>query len=77
MKKTGILELSRNNDHEGLERLRAILYKPDSLPPSAPSPPVGRSNDFNHSPTANGEYAPYYPLSHSYNALPQGCFFAL
>lgn len=74
----GILELSRTNEVEALERLRAIIYKPEPGLPPLPLPPVvGRSNDYGSSPTTNGEYPQYYPPSYSYNAAPQGCLFVL
>jgi len=74
----GILELSRNNEVEALEKLRGIIYKPESSLPPLPIPPVvGRSNDYGSSPTTNGEYPPYSPPPYSYSAAPQGCLFVL
>ncbi|KAF8457149.1 PINIT domain-containing protein [Terfezia claveryi] len=50
-----IVELSRNNEAEALEKLKGIIYKPDSSLPPLPVPPVvGRSNDYGSSPTTNG-----------------------
>lgn len=50
-----ILELSRNNEVEALDKLRGIIYKPETVLPPLPIPTaVGRSNDYGSSPTTNG-----------------------
>lgn len=74
----GILELSRMNEHEALDMLRSVIYKPDSaIALLQPQPVVGRPNDFSSSPHSNGEYTPYSPHSYSNNSAPQGCLFVL
>ncbi|KAF8471940.1 PINIT domain-containing protein [Kalaharituber pfeilii] len=68
-----ILELSRDNEHEALDRLRSIIYKPESVAGTHPASlgPPGLPERSEGVPHINGEYRPYYPLPY-YSAIPQG-----